>query len=185
MNPNENEPWDVRDRTTSYRCQGFRIVTECVELPDDSETRFDYLSEPPSVVILPFTPGGDLIVIDEWRQAVGRWNVGLPAGGTEPEDADLHETAKRELTEETGYVAENVRELTAFEPANGVADIVHHYFVATDCRPKQDPSHDPDETIEVRTTAFEDLLEAAKTGELRDGRTVLGLLYYAQTETSS
>ena len=175
-----NDPlaWSVTDREVAYSCPGFDVVREEVILPDGTATDFDYLVDPPSVVILPFTDDGEVVIIEEWRQSVKRRNRGFPAGSSEPTDTTMTETARRELREETGYEAEEFERLGAFEPANGLTDIEHHYFVASDCTRVGDPDHDPDESIEVDTTSWSTLRDAVLEGSIRDGRTVLGVSYY-------
>ena len=170
--------WRTDDRESAYQCPGFSIVHESVTLPDGTETDFDYLHDVPSVVVIPFTPAGEVVVIDEWRQAVKRVVHGFPAGGVEPGE-DLSEAAKRELEEETGYEAAAVSHLDTFEPATGISDAVFQYFVATDCRPTGTQDLDDDESIRVRTSTLEELLNDVFQGELKDGRTALGLLRYA------
>jgi len=131
-------------------------------------------------VVLPLTPDGDVVVIDEWRQAaVGRVNRGLPAGSVEPEDADdLERAAARELAEETGYEADSFERLTTVEPTNGIADSVHHHFLATGCEPTAEQDLDHNESIAVETVPYDDLLEAVVDEGLRDGRTVTAVLWY-------
>lgn len=170
--------WETTDSTVAYSCPGFDIVNETVQLPDGTETDFDYLTEPPSVCILPLTPDGNVVCIEEWRQAVSRVNHGLPVGGTESDDVDLEAAARRELREETGYEAETLESLVTVEPANGFADTVVHFFVARGCRPTADQQLDHDESIRVATTTLEDLTESVADGAIRDGRTVLALSYY-------
>jgi len=170
--------WETTDRETAYTCPGFSIVHETVSLPDGTETDFDYLHDEPAVVILPFTPDGDLVVIDEWRQAVKRVNRGFPAGSVEDTEDDLAAAARRELQEETGYVAEEVTYLDSFEPANGISDAVHHYFAAEGCRPTASQDLDFNESIAVTETTIGDLREDLATGDVLDGRTALGLLLY-------
>jgi len=168
--------WETTGRSVAYDCPGFEIAHEDVRLPDGTETDFDYLVDDPAVVLLAFTPDGEVVVIEEWRQAVGRVNRGLPAGGVEDEDADLAAAAHRELTEETGYEAESVEKFGEFEPTNGVADAVHHYFLAEGCRPTGEQDLDFNESIRVTTKPYDDLLDAVKRAEIRDGRTALGVL---------
>lgn len=174
--------WERRDAETAYTCDGFDVVRELVELPDGTETDFDYLAEGESVVVVPLTEDGDVVVIEEWREAVDRVNFGLPAGGLEPEDDDPKAAVNRELTEETGYVADRIKHLTTVEPANGFSDTVFHYFLATGCTPSGTQALDDDETIRVDTTTVEALVDRARNDELRDGRTMLGVLYYALFE---
>jgi ADP-ribose pyrophosphatase len=172
--------WETLSAETAYSCPGFDVVHEEVRLPDGTETDFDYLSEPPAVVVLPLTPDGEIVVIEEWRQAVDRVNRGIPAGSTEPDaDADLAAAAARELREETGYEAGDLEHRGAVEPANGFADSVHHHFLARDCRPTAEQQLDDDESIRVDTAPFDDLLSAALSGELRDARAVLAVLRHA------
>src|SRR6056297_3474415 len=99
--------WETLDTDIDYRCPGFDVRRDEVRFPDGETDGYHYVDEPPAVVVLPLTPDGDVVVIDEWRQAVDRVNRGLPAGTVEPEDADdLERAAARELAEETGYEAD-------------------------------------------------------------------------------
>lgn len=170
--------WETVDSETAYSCDGFDIVSEIVELPDGTQTDFDYLAEGESVVILPFTGDGAVVVIDEWRHAVGRDNRALPAGSMEAgEDRDT--AVRRELREETGYEAGEIEHLESFEPANGYCNSRFHYYVAHDCEPTAEQALDSDESIDVSTASFEELLDAVRDGELRDGRSATGIMYYA------
>ena len=174
--------WETLDSRVAYSCDGFDIVNEDVRLPDGADAEFDYLSEQEAVVVLPFTPDGDVVVIEEWRQAVKRVNSALPAGSIEPDDDDRALAARRELREETGYEAGSMEDLTTVEPANGFADSVFHYYVARDCEPTAGQDLDFNESIRVETTTLDALCEAAREDDLRDGRTALAVLYYALFE---
>jgi ADP-ribose pyrophosphatase len=170
--------WATLDSRTSYTCEGFDIVTDDVRFPDGTEGEFDYLTEGESVVVLPFTADGDVVVIEEWRQAVSRVNRSVPAGGIEPEDDHPRDAVARELEEETGYRPGAVDHLTTVEPANGFSDAVFHYFVARDCEPSGEQNLDYNEDIRVETAAFDELVAAARDGEMRDGRSMLAVLYF-------
>jgi len=175
--------WETRASDVAYSCPGFEVVHQDVRLPDGTDTDFDYLTEPPAVVVLPFVGDGgfddDVVVIEEWRQAVSRVNRGLPAGSTEPDDDDLAVAARRELREETGYEADAVEPLCTVEPANGLLDSVHHVYVATGCERAGEQELDFDESIRVDTTGFDALLEAVRDGSIRDGRTHVAATRYA------
>jgi len=170
--------WELLDAETAYSCPGFDVITELVRLPDGTETDFDYVEEGHSVVILPFTVDGDVVVIEEWREPVRRVNYGLPAGGIEDDDTNRRIAVERELAEETGYEADAIEQMTAVEPANGFADTVFHYYRARGCTPTASQDLDHDETIAVDTAAFDELLAAVRDGRLRDGRAALAILYH-------
>jgi ADP-ribose pyrophosphatase len=182
----ESDPlaWETLDATTTYTCPGFDVVHERVRLPDGTETDFDSVVDPAAVVVLGFTPDERVIVIEEWRQAVERVSRGLPAGTVEP-DEPIEAAARREFEEETGYVADGMERLTTVEPLNGLADSVHHHFVAHGCRPTGTRELDDNESIRVETAEYDDLLRALADDELRDGRSALCLLYHARFGTES
>ncbi len=191
----EELAWETTATGIDYVCPGFDVRRDEVRFPDGAAGEYHYVDEPPAVVVLPFTPDGDVVVIEEWRQAVGRVNRGLPAGGVEPEDggdgggtvdaarsvADLKAAAARELAEETGYEADAFEHLLTVEPSNGIANSVHHHFVATGCEPTADQDLDHNESIRVTTADYDDLLAAVVDGDCRDGRTALAVTQYELT----
>ncbi|TKX83474.1 NUDIX hydrolase, partial [Halorubrum sp. SS5] len=136
MDDPDDLAWETLGSAVDYTCPGFDVRRDEVRFPDGEADGFHYVDEPPAVVVLPLTPDGDAVVIDEWRQAVGRVNRGIPAGTMEPEDGDagadggvtdeaVERAAARELAEETGYEADSFERLTTVEPTNGMANAVH------------------------------------------------------------
>jgi len=179
MSDGSDLAWKTLDSEIDYRCPGFDVRRSDVRLPDGTETDYHHVEEVESVVVLPFLPGGDeVVLIEEWRQAVDRVNRGLPAGGVEPEEDDLEAAARRELREETGYEADAMDHLCTTEPVNGVADSTHHTFVARGCEPTAEQDLDGDESIRTLTTDYDDLVAAVRDGEIRDGRAVLAVSRY-------
>jgi ADP-ribose pyrophosphatase len=170
--------WETLASTTDYDCPGFSVRLDEIRLPDGTETAFHSVENGASVIVLPFTEAGDVVLVEEWRQAVGRVNRGLPAGSVEG-DEPLSEAARRELAEETGYEAAAVEFMTAHEPSNGLLDATYHYFVAHGCEPTAEQDLDDNESIRVTTASFDELREAALGGGMRDGRSALGVLQYA------
>ncbi|MCF2239389.1 NUDIX hydrolase [Halobacterium salinarum] len=176
--PTDDLAWETTATTTAYDCPGFVIRRDETRLPDGTETDYDYLHDGPAVVVLGFTPDGDeVVLIEEWRQAVGRVNRALPAGSVEPGES-LAAAARREFREETGYEPATIEQYATYEPANGISDAVHHYFRATDCTPTASQALDDDETIRVDTEPYDDLVAAVRDDDIRDGRTALGVLQH-------
>jgi ADP-ribose pyrophosphatase len=169
--------WTTLDSRVDYSCPGFDVRVDDVRLPDGTEGEYHSVTEPDAVVVLPFTPDGDVVVIEEWRQAVGRVNRGIPAGTVDGEE-ELSSAAGRELREETGYTADRLEPLATVEPLNGVSDAVHHHFAAYGCERQGDQRLDGDESIRAETTPYRAFRDAVRAGEVRDGRAVLAVAYY-------
>jgi ADP-ribose pyrophosphatase len=172
--------WERLGGEVVFECPGFAVRRDDVRLPDGAEAEYHHVVEPPAVVVLPFTPEGEVVTIAEWRQAVGRVNHGLPAGSMEGEET-VAAAARRELREETGHEAASVRVVGTYEPTNGVSDSVHHHVVARGCTPTAEQDLDHNESIRVETCDYDDLLAAAVDGDLRDGRAVTALLRHELT----
>lgn len=172
--------WETTDTEIEYRSPAFSVRRDDVRLPDGTETAYHYIDESPAVVILPLTPAGDVVLIEEWRQAVGRVNRGLPAGSVEAGEP-LAEAARRELREETGYEAAKLEHLLTTEPSNGIANSVHHHFVAHGCTPTAEQELDDNESIRVEVADYDEYLDSVLNDELRDGRAALTVTHYELT----
>jgi len=173
--------WETMASEIDYRCPGFAVRRDAVRLPDGTVTDYHHVDESPAVVILPLTPDGDVVVIEEWRQAVDSVNRGLPAGSVERSE-DLFAAARRELREETGYEAGSLEHLLSTEPSNGIANSVHHHFVAHDCTPTAEQDLDDNESIRVDVTDYDDYLASVIDDDLDDGRAALAVTYYELTQ---
>ncbi len=173
--------WATKATEIDYSSPAFDIRRDAVELPDGTVTDYHYVDESPAVVILPLTPDGDVVVIEEWRQAVDKVNRGLPAGSCEGSE-DIFDAARRELREETGYEAGSLEHLLTVEPSNGISNSVHHHFVAHNCEPTGEQELDDNESIRVDLTAYDEYLSAVVDDELDDGRSALTVTHYELTQ---
>jgi ADP-ribose pyrophosphatase len=115
---------------------------------------------------------GRIVLIKQFRYATGEVLLELPAGTLE-EGEDPHACAQRELQEETGWQADTLRKVGSVLTTPGFSDERIHCFVATDLRVSSDGTAlDEDETIEVVTMGIEKVMDLARTGELRDAKTL-------------
>ena len=121
--------------------------------------------------------------LDHHRVAVGRAIWEFPAGTLEPGEPPI-ETAARELTEETGYVAGRIEPLGRFYTSPGFTDELMHVFVARDLVPgvQQLESH---EEIEVETRGWADVDAMIRSGELIDGKSVAAVLLWREATFGS
>jgi len=129
---------------------------------------------------LPLTTDGRVVLVRQLREAVGERMLEIPAGlhdapGEPPED-----TARRELSEETGYRAGSIERLGRIHTSPGFVDEVCELFIARGC----EPAGEPEEGIEVVVTTLEDAVAKVEGGEITDSKTVVALLLAARITRS-
>jgi ADP-ribose pyrophosphatase len=124
--------------------------------------------------MVPLLDNGKVLLIRQYRHAVGEFLWEIPAGTLEPDEASI-ECARRELVEETGYEASSFDKLAEILPAPGYTDEHIHIFLATGLKSVKQKLED-DEVLELQPIAFYTALEMITKGEIRDAKTIAGLL---------
>ena len=144
--------------------------------PAGDQIYFDLIEHPGAAAVLPVTNDGRIILVSQWRNAVERFTLELPAGGREPGE-DLYEVAKRELEEETGYKSDDLEYLMSINTDIAFCDEVVDIYVARNLKPSKQ-NLDPDEFVDVSFWTLDELMEKIYLGELKDCKTVSGILAY-------
>jgi ADP-ribose pyrophosphatase len=129
-----------------------------------------------SVVVLPVFSDGRVLLVRQYRYAVGDFLWELVAGGIEPGEGPLR-AARRELREESGYEARRFARLVTFYPTPGFATEKMHLYRATGLRAGS-TRPEWDEALEARAFTPEELRRMLRQGELRDGKTLVGVLLH-------
>ncbi|MDQ2052914.1 NUDIX hydrolase [Natronolimnohabitans sp. A-GB9] len=176
----DTTPPDKQETTVPYSGESFDVCREIVA-GDHEEFAVEYLDTDDAVTVIAFTPDDRVLVVEEWRQSVDRFDIGLPGGQLEADDADPAEAASRELREETGYEADRLIPMQSFEPLNSLLNTTIHLFVAEGCQPTGTRDPDVDEQIRVRTEPLETLIAQIHDGTIIDMKTAVTLLYYDST----
>jgi len=160
----------------------FTVAVETVTLPHGHVLDAEIVRHPPSVVIVPIDDDGRVILIRQYRHAIGRWLWELPAGSTDPGETERR-AAARECQEEIGLIPSELTRLGAFFPTPGYCDEEMIFFLATGLRtpgPDDPAAHaDVDEHIEPRAYTLEDAQRLIDQGEIADLKTVAGLALLA------
>lgn len=154
----------------------FRVV--CQNEPDaNGQMRpREYLVHPGAVTIIPLLADGGVVLIRNRRVAVGVTLVELPAGTLDPGESP-EQTARRELIEETGYRASHFKLLCEFHTSPGVLSERMYLFLATGLSEGQ-AAPEPGEKIEPFVLSWQDAMAMVDRGEIHDGKTLAGLMFY-------
>ena len=145
-----------------------------VALPDGRTALRDVVRHPGAVAIVALTDEGRICLVRQYRTALGRVTVEVPAGKMNPGEDPL-DCAHRELLEETGMQAEKMAFLTTLATSDGFCDELIHIYMATGLKfVGSDP--DADEFINVDLVPVNELVDAVLDGKIEDAKTVVGAL---------
>jgi ADP-ribose pyrophosphatase len=154
-----------------------KVYRDTVRLPDGSQGSREYIRHPGAVAVVALFDDGRVLLERQFRYPHGREFIEIPAGKLEPGEPHL-DTAKRELLEETGYVAARWTFLGLIHNAIGYSDEGIELWLATELE-KREAKLDEGELLEVFTLPFEEALAMAADGRISDVKTIIGLFWTA------
>ena len=152
----------------------FNVDRLQAQLPDGRTAIRDVVRHPGAVAIVALTDEGRICLVRQYRTALGRVTVEIPAGKLDPGEDPL-ECASRELLEETGMIAEKIAYLTTIATSDGFTDELIHIYMATGLSFSKS-SPDADEFINVDLVEVGELVDAVLDGRIEDAKTVVGAL---------
>jgi ADP-ribose pyrophosphatase len=153
-----------------------KVHRDRVRLPDGSETVREYIRHPGAVAIVALFDDGRVLLERQHRYALRRDFIEIPAGKLDPGEAHLV-TAKRELLEETGYVAAEWRRLGIIHNAIGYSDEGIELWLARKLE-KRERKLEQDEFLETLVVPFDEAVAMVRDGRVTDAKTVAGLLWF-------
>ena len=151
-----------------------QVRVEQVGLPDGTTAQREIVDHPGAVCIVAVDDEWNVLMVRQYRKAVGASLLEVPAGTLESGEEPL-ECAERELREETGFAARTFKLLGEFWTAPGFTTERMHAFLATALRPDALPG-DADERIEVERVPMSRAAEMARKGEIHDAKSIAALL---------
>ncbi len=170
----KKSPESSSDRHLLLRADRFNVERIGWDDPQGTRRWKDVVRHPGAVVVLPLLEDGRICLIRNQRVSVGETLLEVPAGTMDPGESPPV-CAKRELKEETGYVAGEMDSLGWFYVSPGIMDERMHLFVATDLT-HTSPNRMPDENIENYLIAYDDAMQRVLAGEIHDAKTMIALL---------
>jgi len=165
----------------SQRIFSGRVISlrvDRVRLFDGRETEREVVEHRGAAAVVPLTEGGEVLLVRQYRYAVGEPLLEIPAGTLEPGEAPLS-CAVRELAEEVGAQAAHWDPLAVLYPSPGVLTETMHLFLATGLAavPARAAA---DEDLAVERLPLGEALARVERGEIRDAKSVAGLLLAAR-----
>jgi len=150
-----------------------QVNVERVQLPNASTADLEIIHHPGGAAVVAIDANRNVCLLHQFRHAANGYLWELPAGKIDNKEPPL-DTARRELTEEAGATAATWESLGDFVSSPGVFTEVVHLFLATQLTPL--PARPEEhEVIEVHWLPFTDVQRMADSGELRDGKSLVGV----------
>ncbi|AWC33684.1 MULTISPECIES: NUDIX hydrolase [Bacillus cereus group] len=154
-----------------------KVRVDEVVLPNGEMSKREIVNHPGAVAIIAITDEGKIVLVEQYRKALEKEIVEIPAGKLEPGEKP-EVTAVRELEEETGYVCEKMEFVTSFYTSPGFADEILYVYKATRLKRKEDKAAlDEDEFVELMEVSLEEAISLMKSQRIHDAKTMFAVQY--------
>ena len=158
-----------------YKGSFLDILNVDVELPNGKSYSRDVVRHPGATAIIAFLDDENIILVEQFRLPLNKKILEIPAGKINKNE-DIKECAKRELQEETGYIARNLEYLGCIATAPGFCDEIIYLYKATNLT-LGSKNEDEDEFTNVKIMNINKVKEMIKKGEIIDGKTISVFTY--------
>jgi ADP-ribose pyrophosphatase len=152
----------------------FRLMHESITLANGVNTAIDVIRHPGASAIVPLLDNDGVLLIRQYRHAVGNFIWEVPAGTLDYGERPI-DCARRELIEETGFTPNTLVKLGEITPVPGYSDERVHIFLAEGLQTAQQ-ALDRDELLSVHQFDFEDVLTMIHQGVIKDAKTICALM---------
>ena len=176
----------INSRSTVHRGKVFNLVKENVTLDNGVTTDMVFVEHPGAAAIVPLLDETRILMLKQYRHALKDHIWEIPAGTVDHQESVIN-CAKRELIEETGFLAGNWQKLAEITPVPGYSNERIHIFLATDIKPARQ-NLDKDEIIKVHEVKFSEAIKMIQTGKIQDAKSIAGLyltLNWLEKKTSA
>lgn len=150
-----------------------KVHEDISRMPDGSKARREWIKHPGACAIVPLFENGDTVLLRQFRYGPSKMFWEVPAGKIDPGEP-IEKTARRELQEETGLVADELIRIGHFYPAIGFCDEIIHIFVARGINTSTSNT-DEDEFVETVRLPLAQALSMLDDGVIDDGKTCVVL----------
>jgi len=172
-----------RKITQQFKGKAIGFRTDEVRIPGGGVRTQEYITHPGAVGVLAFESPDKILLVKQFRYPVGAFTLEIPAGKLSKGE-DPAACVRRELEEETGFVANKIRKLLSYWPTGAFSQEVIHLYVAEGLRPTR-MNPDDDEFLELLRVSPKRLESLIRRGKIYDSKTLIAYLVWKTGTTST
>lgn len=166
------------DRVLEHEGSILNIYTDYMELPDGKMEKWDYVEHRKgAAAVVPVLSDGKILMVRQYRNALERFTLEIPAGSRDSVTEPTIECASRELEEETGYRCEHLEFLLSLRTTVAFCNEMVDVYVAQNLIPSKQHL-DEGEFIDLEAYSVEELCDLIYQGVIQDGKTVASIMAY-------
>lgn len=156
------------------------MYEDTVRLPNGKEEKWDFVSHRMGAAcVLAVRPDGKILMVRQYRNALDRFTLEVPAGKRDSLNEDTSICAARELEEETGYRAGKLERLLSLKSTVAFCDEFIDVYLATELEKIGEQHLDEAEDIDIEAYDLKELMDMCYSGTLQDAKTVAAIMAYA------
>lgn len=165
------------DRKLVYKGSILKMYEDTMQLEDGRIVKWDFIGHHGAAAVVPVRNDGKILMVRQYRNSLDRMTLEIPAGCRDYPGEPTIDCAYRELKEETGYQAANMKFLIRVCSAIAFCDEMVDVYVASDLKPGLQHL-DPEEAINVEAYTIDELADMIYEGRINDSKTVAALMAY-------
>lgn len=164
-------------RELVYKGAILDVYQDSIKVPNGNIAKWDFIKHKGAAAVLPVTDDGKIIMVKQYRNAIERDSLEIPAGGRNSADEPTIIAAARELEEETGYRSDDLELLLSTVPAIAYSSEVIDIYIARNLKPSKQHL-DEDEFVDVFEYTLDELCEMIYSCKIQDSKTIAAIMTY-------
>lgn len=171
------EIYERLERTLVQKGTIIDYYKDTIKVPNGNIVQWDYIHHKGAAAVVAVRDDGKLLMVRQYRNALDRETLEIPAGGLDGVDEPTIQAAARELEEETGFKAGKMEFLLTVRTTVAFCNEKIDIYVATDLESSKQ-NLDEDEYIDVEAYDIDQLVQMVYDGVIQDGKTVAAIMTY-------
>lgn len=173
-----SEEFKRLERTLVQNGKIIDYYQDTVQVPNGNVVKWDFIGHKGAAAMLAVREDGKLLMVRQWRNALDRYTLEIPAGGKNSIDEPTETAAIRELEEETGYIAGRVQFLLSIYTTVAFCNEKIDIYLARNLKRRENQHLDEDEFIDVKACDLDELVQMIYDGKIEDSKTVSAIMTY-------